>query len=183
MDRLQLLGHIETYQTSFEDEYLFIPRVRSLLRNFTNCFSRSLRTGHITASAWIIDNDSTSALLVHHKKLNKWLQPGGHTDGKENVAEEAHREAIEETGLSTIRPVTNQIFDLDIHLIPAHGAVSAHFHYDIRFLFIADKLQPITTSHESHDVKWFDFDQIAGLTNHSRSIERMILKAKQFSCE
>jgi len=137
-----------------------------------------LNTGHITASAWIIDNGGASALLVHHRKLNKWLQPGGHTDGSEDVAAEALREAIEETGLSTIRLATNQIFDLDIHQIPAHGAVTAHFHYDIRFLLIADMLLPITTSHESHDVKWFDFDQISRLTNHTRSIERMILKSR-----
>jgi len=173
-----LLRLLENYQTIFEDEYLFLPRFTSLLRNFKNCFSRSLKTGHITASAWIIDNDGTSALLVHHKKLSKWLQPGGHTDGQEDVAAEARREAIEETGLSTIRLATNQIFDVDIHQIPAHGVVAAHFHYDIRFLFIADKLQPITTSHESHDVKWFDFDQVSCLTNHSRSIERMILKSR-----
>jgi len=178
MDRLQLLRHIETYQTSFEDEYLFIPRFASLLRNFTNCFSRSLNPGHITASAWIIDDEGTSALLVHHKKLNKWLQPGGHADEGENVEAAALREATEETGLASIRLANRQIFDLDIHPIPAYGAVSSHFHYDIRFLFIADKLQPIMTSHESQDVKWFDFEQISGITNHSRSIERMKLKSK-----
>jgi len=137
-----------------------------------------LTTGHVTASAWIIDNEGTSALLVHHKKLNRWLQAGGHTDGQENVTAAALREATEETGLSTIQLASDQIFDLDIHPIPVHGAVSAHLHYDIRFLFIADKLQPITTSHESHDVKWFDFEQIARLTNDSRSTDRMILKSK-----
>ncbi len=179
MDRLQLLQHLENYQTNFEDEYHFIPRFVSLLRNFQNCYSRDLNTGHITASAWIIDNSATSALLVHHRKLNKWLQPGGHTDGQEDVTAAAHREAIEETGLSTIQLANNGIFDLDIHQIPAHGAVAAHFHYDIRFLFIADKLLTITTSHESHDVRWFELDQIAELTNNSRSIGRMILKSGQ----
>lgn len=177
MNRLQLLKHLENYQSAFEDENLFIPRFSSLLRNFDQCFSRSLRTGHITASAWIIDKEVTAALLVHHRKLNRWLQPGGHADGDENVEAVAHREAIEETGLSSIRLANKRIFDLDIHMIPAHGSVLAHFHYDIRFLFVADKLLPVTTSHESHDVKWFEFDQIAGITNGSRSIERMVQKS------
>jgi len=178
MDRLQLIWNLESYQTTFEEEYLFIPRFVSLLQNFRNCFSRSLNTGHITTSAWIIDNEASSALLVHHRKLNKWLQPGGHADGKEDVAAEAQREATEETGLSKLHLVSSQIFDLDIHQIPARGTVPAHFHYDIRFLFMADKTLPITTSQESHEVKWFELDQISTLTNGSRSIERMILKSK-----
>lgn len=179
MDRLQLLGNLESYQSGYEDENLFVPRFKSLLTNFDTCFSRSLTTGHITASAWIIDHNATSALLVYHKKLNRWLQPGGHTDGQEDVAAAALREAIEETGLPTIRLVKNEIYDLDIHQIPAHESVASHFHYDIRFLFIADKLLPVTTSHESHDVRWFKLDQIAGITNGNRSIERMVQKSER----
>lgn len=179
MDRLQLLGQLESYETSFEEEFLFIPRFQSLLRNFKGCFSRSLTTGHITASAWIINEKVTSALLVHHRKLGKWLQPGGHTDGQEDVLASAMREAIEETGLTSISLAQNHIFDLDIHPIPPHGEVAAHLHYDIRFLFVADNSIPVAISRESHDVRWFDLDQIAELTDNNVSIERMVLKSRR----
>jgi 8-oxo-dGTP pyrophosphatase MutT (NUDIX family) len=179
MDRLQLLNLLENYHTDFEEEYFFISRFRSLISNFKDAFSRSLITGHITASAWILDNNFGSAVLVHHRKLNKWLQPGGHTDGQEDVVAAAFREAKEETGLSNLQIVNDQIFDLDIHIIPPHGQVSAHFHYDIRFLILADKSEMPSVSHESHDVKWFNFHDVPEATGNSRSIQRMLLKSRK----
>ncbi len=180
MDRQHLIALLDQYDTPFPEERLFIPRFRSLLINFRDCFSRSLTTGHITASAWILDASAECALLVHHRKLNKWLQPGGHADGEQDIAAVATREATEETGLTSLRLARTTIFDVDIHQIPAHGPVPAHFHYDIRFLFYADKTAPISISDESHDVRWFNLNAIPELTANSPSIVRMIMKSKQF---
>src|SRR5215510_11521790 len=84
-----------------------------------NCFERSLQIGHVTGSAWIVDLDRTHALLTHHRKLNKWLQLGGHADGDPDILRVALREAREESNLDAIRPVSENIFDVDIHVIPA----------------------------------------------------------------
>jgi len=178
MDRKELITFLEHYDTSFPEEQLYIPRFRSLLYNFRDCFTRSLTTGHITASAWILDTTRESALLVHHRKLNRWLQPGGHADGQEDVIAVAMKEAEEETGLTFLQLAHEGIFDIDIHQIPTHKDVTAHFHYDIRFLFYGDINVPLIVSHESHDVKWFNLQTIQEMTNDSASIGRMVCKSQ-----
>ncbi|MDZ7646212.1 MAG: NUDIX hydrolase [Cytophagales bacterium] len=90
--------------------------------------------GHITGSAWIVDPSNTQALLVHHAKLNKWVQPGGHADGDENILQVALREAEEETGLKNFKVLSDPPFDVDIHLIPERADFPEHFHFDIRYL-------------------------------------------------
>ena len=78
--------------------------------------------------------DCRSTVLLHHKKLNRWLQPGRHADGYGNLFEIALHEASEETGLNLciFIPVTNLILDIDVQRIPERGAELAHTHYDIR---------------------------------------------------
>jgi 8-oxo-dGTP pyrophosphatase MutT (NUDIX family) len=178
MDRDYLIQKIRDYQTEFEEEHLYRPRFISLIRNFHNCFHRNLVSGHITASAWVFDHLAKKVLLVHHKKLNRWLQPGGHADGDENVVNVAKREVTEETGLNTLSLFDTSIFDLDIHLIPQHKNTLAHFHYDIRYLFTADSRLSPEVNDESNQVLWVPIDDVAYFTNNPRSIHRMILKTK-----
>lgn len=130
------------------------------VESHTNCFERSLEQGHVTASAWIVDKDANSALLVHHKKLGLWLQPGGHCDGDSDVVRVATKEVQEETGLDTFEIVSDRIFDLDIHEIPVWEKTPAHYHYDVRFLIYADRQQPLRVSHESNDIRWFNLNKI-----------------------
>jgi 8-oxo-dGTP pyrophosphatase MutT (NUDIX family) len=134
MNRESLVRFFSDYQTSYTDEALFIPRFLELLKQ-TNCFDRTHLPGHITGSAWIVDPSNTQALLVHHAKLNKWVQPGGHADGDENILQVALREAEEETGLKKLRVVNDTPFDVDIHLIPKRADFPEHFHFDIRYSF------------------------------------------------
>ncbi len=178
MNRTELINALNFYNTSFKEEKLYIPRFLSLLTNFKNCYERSLVTGHMTASAWIIDEYGTLALLLHHKKLDKWLQPGGHADGEENIISVARKEAIEETGLTTLKLFNESIFDIDIHLIPGRKETSSHYHYDIRLLFIADNSEKLTASEESNDIAWIPIDQIFEYVEGNSSINRMILKTK-----
>lgn len=145
-----------------------------------DCFHRLHLPGHITGSVWIIDPTKKYVLLTHHAKLNKWLQPGGHADGDENVLAVATREAEEETGLTNLT-TTGNIFDIDIHEIPARGDMSAHDHYDIRFLFYADMNEPVTKNHESNELRWVRLDEARGLSNSNDSIARMVEKTKYTS--
>ena len=130
-----------------------------------DCFERSLAIGHVTASAWIVDIHLRTALLIHHKKLGLWLQPGGHCDGDSDVARVAAKEVKEETGLEDYEFFAETIFDLDIHEIPAWEDTPAHDHYDVRFLIYADSRQTITVSHESHDARWFLLSEIAAISS------------------
>ncbi len=178
MKRHQILQALNNYKTTFDEERNHVPRFVNLISNFQNSFERSLEFGHITGSAWITDAQGKSALLVHHKKLNRWLQPGGHADGDENILNVATKEAREETGLQSLILHSKDIFDIDTHTIPAYKNTPAHEHYDIRFHFVADPSETYTVSHESNKLAWVSMEKIPFYTNQSNSILRMVSKTK-----
>jgi 8-oxo-dGTP pyrophosphatase MutT (NUDIX family) len=173
--RNELQEALQRYQTNFAEEKEFVTLFLNLLEA-QRCFHRDHLPGHITASAWIVDEPKTHALLVHHAKLNKWLQPGGHADGDENVLQVATREVNEETGLTDFSMLVPGIFDLDIHPIPARKDFPEHLHYDIRFAFHASAKTQLKLSDESHDLKWVDLKEIPEITGQNSSILRMIRK-------
>ncbi len=170
MDRQSLLYSLSTYSTTFREEEKFISSFLGLL-NHQDCFQRTHLPGHITGSTWILNKERNKAMLVHHAKLNKWVQPGGHADGEENILNVALREAEEETGLKNLKS-SSAIFDIDIHPIPARKDFPEHFHYDIRFLVKGDEREKIVVSEESHDVRWVAIDELESLTQE-RSVLRM----------
>lgn len=178
MDRRKLTEALQNYTSDFKEEEAFALRFLELLLN-PNCYLRSNSEAHLTGSAWIVSPKYNRVLLVHHKKLNRWLQPGGHADGDENIYEVALKEAREETGLDKLQS-DHRIFDIDIHLIPARKAIPEHFHYDVRFLFLADEDENYTKNHESNDIKWIDIDLLGHYTAGEPSILRMVDKTKAF---
>lgn len=149
-----------------------LARMRDFVAAQPDCFERSLQIGHMTASAWVVSPDRQQVLLVLHRKLGKWLQPGGHADGNSDLRAVALQEVWEETGLQA-RLAQAQIFDIDVHPIPARGQDPLHDHYDVRFLLEADPEAPLTISAESRELRWVPIQQVAEL-NGERSITRMI---------
>ena len=175
MHRNPLLTLLEHYQTTEQNEQEMVAETINFIQDNPNCFERALQIGHITGSAWIIDETKQYALLMHHQKLDRWFQPGGHADGESNILEVAIKEATEETGLSIIKTLSNSIFDVDIHLIPENKKEAAHFHYDIRFLFEADKETVLKINSESKELKWIKLVEIKNF-NDSESVMRMVRK-------
>jgi 8-oxo-dGTP pyrophosphatase MutT (NUDIX family) len=175
MHRNNLLGLLQKYQPFNATETQFYEQITAFVHTNPACFERTLLSGHVTASAWILDESRQFTLLTHHQKLNQWFQTGGHCDGDSDVLAVALKEAEEETGLTNIRVLSPEIFDIDIHLIPERKGIPAHLHYDVRFLFQADKNQPLIVSSESTDLAWVDLGKVASL-NDSSSITRMIEK-------
>lgn len=140
------------------------------------CSSRSNLAGHVTASAWILSPDGKSALLTHHKKLNRWLQLGGHTDDADtSIQAAAAREAREESGMADLRLLSNALFDVDVHPIPARGSEPAHYHYDVRFLFQAQHVN-FNVSEESHALAWVPLATLAAEDGNA-SVARMARKS------
>lgn len=162
---------IRHYSTSYPGEVSFVSKFLQLLTH-PDAFQRTHLPGHITGSAFIVSDDFTQTLLVHHAKLNKWLQPGGHADGDTKVARVALREANEETGLKTLLLITQEILDLDIHPIPARKDFPQHDHYDVRYLVRGAISEKIIVSEESHDVKWVLLQELEKY-NSETSILRM----------
>lgn len=174
--RISLMQSLRDYHTPFGEEMTFRDQFLKLLEH-PRCFHRDFLPGHITASAWITDVGGQHVLLTHHAKLNRWLQPGGHADGEEDVLNVALREATEETGLKNFTIPSKTIFDIDIHLIPARRDHFEHYHYDIRFVFQADLHEPLQISDESNDLKWIALHQLETYTT-APSILRMKEKGR-----
>ncbi|MBX2916636.1 MAG: NUDIX hydrolase [Cyclobacteriaceae bacterium] len=177
-NRAALIQFFAAYKSAYPEESVFSSDFLKLLASPT-CYERTHLPGHITGSAWIVTPERDSVLLVHHAKLNRWLQPGGHADGDENVLRVALREAEEETGLTNFKIAGELPFDVDIHLIPARKDFPAHHHYDVRFLVEATREEKIIVSEESHDVKWIALSELEHYTTE-QSVLRM--KNKIISC-
>jgi 8-oxo-dGTP pyrophosphatase MutT (NUDIX family) len=175
-NREELIGALEWYSSAFEEELKFKDAFLELLRS-DRCFHRDHLPGHITGSAFIIDESGAYALLTHHAKLNKWLQPGGHADGDDNVLRVALREAGEETGLTGFKLLHPRFFDIDIHTIPSRADFPEHQHYDVRFLLQTNRSNAFTVTKESHALAWVPFDELAKLTAND-SIGRMLEKIR-----
>ncbi len=141
---------------------------------------RSCLPGHLTGSAWVVNPARTRVLLTLHRKLGRWLNPGGHADGDPDLPAVALREATEESGLTGVRLVSPDLFDFDRHRIPEHRGVPAHDHYDFRFLCEADDREPLRISEESVDLAWVD--AAAVLTrNGEPSMRRLVAKSTRLA--
>lgn len=177
---------VEITQKSLEFETL--RKFESLIEEKNDhCFDRDCFPGHITGSSVVLSPDLKKVVLTHHKKLNKWLQLGGHSDGDHISSRVALKEAEEESGLEKIElysPVTMTKssfhealpLDFDIHQIPSRKNEPEHYHYDVRFLIVAES-EKLTISDESNDLKWFDLNDVKEVTKEDSTL-RQIEKVK-----
>lgn len=140
-------------------------------------FDRRNGVGHFCGSAWVVDRQSgptpaeQRVLLTHHRKLGRWLQLGGHADGQTDLRSVALTEAAEESGLLTLE-LRPDIFDVDIHEIPARPGEPVHLHLDVRFAILADAREPLVASAESHALAWVPVSTLLGPETEA-SIARM----------
>lgn len=151
------------------DSYCLLPHaqvarareVQAFIESSTRCFDRHYAPGHITGSCLLLNPKGDKTLLTLHRKLKRWLQLGGHAEGETDLLAVALREAVEESGISAIHPIEPELFDVDIHLIPArpHLGEPAHFHYDVRFLMRAEH-EDFVCSDESDALAWLSWDDV-----------------------
>lgn len=169
---------VKAYRAIDVDEIGFLKATHQYLQENPDMFSRKNFNGHVTGSAFVVNQRRTHALLLHHAKLQRWVQPGGHVEATDaDVLTSAMREVREETGISEIIPLSSRIFDLDVHEIPENTkkAEPQHLHFDIRFLLEA-RSENLTISDESTDIQWVPLQRIDAL--NSKSLTRMTRKAR-----
>jgi 8-oxo-dGTP pyrophosphatase MutT (NUDIX family) len=145
------------------------------LRSASTVFDRAHLVGHFTGSAWLVSGDGERVLLTHHRKLNAWLQLGGHADGDADLARVALREAEEESGLSQL-VVERAIFDIDRHRIPARANEPEHWHYDVRYVVRAAGSEAFVVGDESHDLAWRPVRELVDDESVDASVRRMARK-------
>jgi 8-oxo-dGTP pyrophosphatase MutT (NUDIX family) len=142
-----------------------LAEILAFMDRYPDPFDRRIPEGHLTGSAVVVGAAGDRVLLAHHRKLGRWLQPGGHAEPGERAGEVvALREAREETGIEglTLHPSAPRPLDVDVHPIPARGDEPAHRHLDLRYLVIAP---PGASLHrraaESRALRWFTWGELA----------------------
>lgn len=173
---------LQNYQPHDALETAHLARLVEHLGSPESSLLRANQQGHLTASAWIINQAGTHALLLNHSKLKRLLQPGGHVDPEdESLLLAAIRETQEETGLNHLISLLDGPFDVDAHHIPARSDEPAHVHYDTRFIF---QLPPgvsqtdVAITLESKGYAWVELSSIA--ETDDESLARMARKSMAF---
>ena len=155
-----------------------LARIRALLREAPDPFTRAVRD-HVTASAVVARPDGGAFLLVHHRRLDRWLQPGGHVEPEDaSVFDAALREAREETGVEDLAaPLGGRVLDVDVHPIPARPDRPAHVHFDLRHLLTTTATRFAVAAEEVRRAAWFTFDE-ALAAGADASLARALRKAR-----
>lgn len=156
-----------------------IERMRGLVSSSASVRRDAFRPGHFTASGIVVSPDGGSVLLVAHRRLGRWLQPGGHLeDGDRTPRQAASREVAEETGVVDLSPVGPALLGVDNHPIPARDPEPAHRHLDLRFGFVAPVRPPVPAD-EVDAAGWVPIDALErfGLDASARRHVRRLVAA------
>jgi 8-oxo-dGTP pyrophosphatase MutT (NUDIX family) len=173
---------LESARSAISDHHPDDPRERGFRERMLQLLSLAAPTsrshfvpGHLTASAFVLSPERDAVLLIFHKKLGIWIQPGGHIEPSDDTLEAAaRREVAEEVGLTLPAAAPAKVFDLDIHLIPARKDEPAHEHFDVRFCFQAPTRAFVVTD-EVADARWTSLAEIDQLTS-DESVLRAVRK-------
>ena len=180
---MSFLDQLRTYAPSDDAEALHRQRMVELLTSASDPFSRAhFAPGHFTASCYVID-EGGRLLLHHHRRLNRWLQMGGHLEPGEATPAAALREGAEESGLRDLALAGGGIFDVDIHAIPAAKGEPDHEHFDVRYLARTSSPEAIAIDRaESNELAWVTLEQAAELMPGAES-HRVLRKIERLSRE
>ncbi|MGN6121065.1 MAG: NUDIX hydrolase [Rhodanobacter sp.] len=170
-----LIHALRRYRDQWQGDADVVAQFEDFAQTHADAFERSNPVAHFTGSAWLVSADGERVLLMHHRKLDRWLQPGGHADGDTDLARVALREAEEETGLAGLH-VDGGIFDVDRHRIPARADEPEHWHYDLRYVVRASADESFVVNAESHALAWRPVNEVAADETLDTSLRRMARK-------
>lgn len=157
---------IESYHPRSEQEYADKELILWLIGQFPDTIlTRECRVAHISSSGFIVNEQRDKTLMAYHNIYRSWSWTGGHADGESELLPVALREAMEETGIQRVSPLSQEIAALDILTVPAHikrgKFVSAHLHLSVAYLLVAPEDQPLTVkADENSGVRWLPADRI-----------------------
>jgi 8-oxo-dGTP pyrophosphatase MutT (NUDIX family) len=171
-----LLRHVPADAAEADD----LKEILALVEREPACFSRrTFAPGHVTGSAFVVCRETGRVLLHHHRRLNAWLQLGGHDDGEHDPRATAQREAMEESGLKDLTLLQDEILDVDVHDIPAGKGEPPHKHHDVRYALATRHPEEIQRdAAESLDLRWFTLEEAAKKMNEPGATRALARLAK-----
>jgi len=169
----RLLGSVEAHRPADDREARSRAVILDELGSLPHPFDRHAALTHVTASAVVVG--PRGVLLHRHRRLRRWMQPGGHLEPGETPEDGARRECEEETGLVLAHPAGTPVL---VH-VDVHEAADDHVHLDIRYLLVGPDAGPAPPPGESQEVAWFPWDEAATLSDDAlagalRSARRLI---------
>ena len=183
-NRAELTEAIRAFRPENEQEEADKKGILAFLAANENAFTRDNTIAHMTASAWVVNHDRTKVLMVYHKIYDSWSWTGGHADGEENLLAVALREVTEETGVSSVTPVSDDIFSLEILTVDGHekhgSYVPSHLHMNVTYLLEADEEEPLTVCEdENKGVAWFGLDEALSASSEPWFVQRIYRKLNE----
>lgn len=172
---------LKSYKTWNEQEQKDKEIILNCVNQFDDVLTRKNELAHITSSAFVVNQSRDKVLMVHHNIYNAWSWAGGHADGDRDLLHVAKKEVMEETGVETIRAVTEEMISLDILPVTGHKKngkyIAPHLHLSVAYLLEADEHAPLVVKpDENSDVQWIPFDQLEELCSNEPHMQRVYAK-------
>ena len=181
MNRDELITQISEYCPCNEQEQADKKNILAFLSENDNAFLRENELAHMTASAWVVNHNRTKVLMVYHKIYDSWSWTGGHADGETDLLSVALREVTEETGIRHVRPVSENIFSLEVLTVDGHEKrgryVPSHLHMNVTYLLEADEEESLTVCEEENKgVAWFSLEDALKASSEPWFVTRIYQK-------
>lgn len=178
---MNMLEEIKKYTPCCEQEDQDKEVILQFLSDHSDAYERSNRIAHMTASSWIVNRERTKVLMVYHRIYDSWAWTGGHADGEKDLLSVAVRECCEETGLKNVRPVSGDIYSLEVLTVEGHEKrgeyVPSHLHLNVTYLLEADENEPLRVCEEENSgVRWFTLDGALEASSEPWFVERIYRK-------
>ena len=181
---MSIYGDIARYAPFNEQEARDKAVILRFLEQNDDAFLRENLIAHMTASAWVVNPARDRVLMVYHKIYDSWSWTGGHADGETDLLSVALREVTEETGVRSVRPVSPEIFSLEVLTVDGHEKrgeyVSSHLHLNVTYLLEADDAEPLRVCEdENKGVAWFSLDEALRASTEPWFVKRIYTKLNE----
>ena len=184
MSRQELINQLQIYQPWNEQEEADRKVMMELLHTTDDIFYRTNLLAHFTASAWVLNKTHTHVLMAFHNIFQNYAWLGGHADGEEDLLSVALREVTEESGIHTVKPITEGIYSLETIEVNGHEKngkyVPSHLHLNVTYLLEADDTESLHVKQDENSaVNWFPIDQVLDVIDEPWMVERIYKKLNQ----
>ena len=178
---MKIIEEIKKYRPCNAQEQRDQALILDFLEKNGDAFLQSNLLAHMTASSWIVNPERTKTLMVYHNLYDSWSWTGGHADGETDLLSVALREAREETGIEHVRPLSPEIFSLEVLTVDGHEKrgeyVPSHLHMNVTYLLEAEESDTLHICREENSgVAWFTLEEALKASTEPWFVERIYKK-------